>query len=201
MERSDSSQIHTMFPGRATRRREFQVKAVHEETLALGDQTVDLPGLLFYSGPISVAIVTALTMTARDTPVENPGQRGGRGRLSKPERPRYLSRRKMVTSQTQEQCLEAKHSLLRPLLFPWYHLSQGPSKSPCGHCPLGHQLCLLQRGRWAPGMGHSRSRDPVVSELQHDAQFRGALREGGRAQAVPVVEADPPCPPQPCESR
>lgn len=64
MERSDSSQLHTMFPGRATRRWEFQVKAVHEETLALGDQTVDLPGLLFYSGPISVAIVTALTMTA-----------------------------------------------------------------------------------------------------------------------------------------
>lgn len=34
--------------------------------------SVDLLGLLFYSGLISIAIVTVITVTAQDTPVENP---------------------------------------------------------------------------------------------------------------------------------
>lgn len=64
--------MHKMFLVRYTRQWEFQIKAVMTRDFGPWYPSVDLLGLLFYSGHISVAIVTVITITAQDTPVENP---------------------------------------------------------------------------------------------------------------------------------
>ena len=220
--------MHTVFPVRSMRRWEFHIKAVKWQETGSRWLSVDWLGLPFHSGHISIAIVTVITVTAQDTPVESPRRKSAlwgteinlfiqnkdgnvpnpghfigflfrQGLFSGRSQAGFVKRiSPRSRAHTQLECLEAKY-------FQDNACSHGTTRVKVSASLLGHPLHLLRAKIAVECLGvgprcYGGLRSGRLELLSCMLPVQWVLWEAGGGQAVPPMKPDPPHPKNPVKA-
>lgn len=211
--------MHTVFPVRSMRQWELHIKAVKWQETGSWWLSVDWLGLPFHSGHISIAIVTVITVTAQDTPVESPRRKSAlwgieinlfiqnkdgnvpnpghfigflfrQGLFSGRSQAGFVKRiSPRSRAHTQLECLEAKY-------FQDNACSYGTTRAKVSASLLGHPLHLLRAKIAVECLGVGPRccgglRSGRLELLSYMLPVQWVLWEAGGGQAVPSMKPDP----------